>query len=137
MPVKFLFTIIAEGVFEQNLGAWDTAAPRFAGGFVGGGIGHACGESYGKYNWPEDERAVELNNGNTPLQYELEWQRKYGADDDTEYAKLTAENTRLKKAKPVPKLSKKAPADKVKAAEINAPDTPKPTVKAKPAPKCK
>jgi hypothetical protein len=54
--------------------------------------------------------------------------------------KLKAENAGLKKAEQASKRSEKAPADSVvhivgEPADMNALDTPKPTVKAKPAPK--
>jgi len=105
----------------ENLAALGTAVALFAGGFLGFAYGHSEGEKYGKEDWDEDERTVELIAHNFNLEnmlavhtaalpdwaelgdyrsmeaYALREQKAENREQKARNAKLTAENTRLKK----------------------------------------
>ena len=77
---------------------------------------------------------------NAQLEKQAERRREERLTLEKQLAKLITKNAGLKKAEQASKRSEKAPADSVvhivgEPADMNALDTPKPTVKAKPAPK--
>jgi hypothetical protein len=116
-----LFLIVPVASIFSDLAATVTAVTLFACGCMGFGIGHSEGEKYGKEDWDEDERTVELIAHNFNLEnmlavhtaalpdwaelgdyrsmeaYALREQKAENREQKARNAKLTAENTRLKK----------------------------------------
>jgi len=116
-----LLLIVPVGVIFSDRAAIVTAVTLFACGCLAFAVGHSEGEKYGKEDWDEDERTVELIAHNFNLEnmlavhtaalpdwaelgdyrsmeaYALREQKAENREQKARNAKLTAENTRLKK----------------------------------------